>query len=119
MTNRPVCTISMNMGQKTPVIPSLESSEGLRMVKMSAECGILAMPQPISGVVRRHVQQKFRKTGTSCTTSYWPAICISGPDIPKQITHRKPAIEEAFCLVNIDRKWVISLVPVGAKKESL
>jgi|SRR5882762_1489370 len=60
-------------------------------------------------------RRRSRKPGTSRTTSYRPAICISDYDIQWQITHRKPTIEEACCLVNIGCKWIISLVPVGLR----
>src|ERR1700676_3505436 len=58
-------------------------------------------------------RRRSREPGTSRTTSCRPGICISGSDIQWQITHRKPAIEEACCLVNIGCKWIISLAPVG------
>jgi hypothetical protein len=58
-------------------------------------------------------RKRSRNPGTSCTTSYRLTIWSSGLEVLREITHRKPSVEEAGCLINIGCKWIISFVPIS------
>ena len=85
-----------------------------RSLRMQTLANASAARIRLEGLWGDMFSRRFRKSGTSCTTSYRPDICISGLDIIRQITHSKPALEGACCLVNISCKWIISqaFVPV-------
>ena len=98
MTNRLVCTISMNMRQKPLGIrgyPIISLSRVRRSSHCKDECRMRNFVNASAAHIRLEGPQddmsrrRSKKPGTTCTMSCWPAICIPGPDILRQITHRK------------------------------
>lgn len=106
MTNQLVCMISTNMREKL-----------LGMREDNAEsCPCLGGTYSIRRVVRLHVMRKIQKSWyivyhvlSACYLYFWSDILL------RQITHRKRAIEEACCLVNIGRLYLLCQLASGAR----